>query len=121
METSQNSIILKVREALVKDAGRAIGRMDPLDMKVLGLVSGDIAIVEGKRRTPVKVMPCFAEERGKQIIQIDGITRENAQIGIDEKIKVEKTGCKSALKIRLQPDTSSGSNSKGNDSGILVL
>ena len=50
-------------------------------------------------------MPCFAEDRGKQILQIDGVTRENSQAGIDERIRIEKTTCKAAIKIRLQPDT----------------
>lgn len=119
METSQNTVILKVKEALVKDVGRAIARMDPIDMKAMGLEPGDIVMIEGKRKTPVKVMPCFAEDRGKQILQIDGITRENSQAGIDEKIRIEKTTCKAAIKIRLQPDTVTGSQYKSNDTRYI--
>ena len=119
METSQNTVILKVKEALVKDVGRAIARMDPIDMKAMGLEPGDIVMIEGKRKTPVKVMPCFAEDRGKQILQIDGVTRENSQAGIDEKIRIEKTTCKAAIKIRLQPDTATGSQYKSNDTRYI--
>lgn len=119
METSQNTVILKVKEALVKDVGRAIARMDPKDMKAMGLEPGDIVMIEGKRKTPVKVMPCFAEDRGKQILQIDGVTRENSQAGIDEKIRIEKTTCKAAIKIRLQPDTATGSQYKSNDTRYI--
>ncbi len=119
MDTSQNSVVLKVKEALVKDVGRAIARMDPIDMKAMGLEPGDIVMIEGKRKTPVKVMPCFAEDRGKQILQIDGITRENSQAGIDEKIRIEKTTCKAAIKIRLQPDTAIGSQYKSNDTRYI--
>ncbi len=119
MEPSQNTVILKVKEALVKDVGRAIARMDPQDMKVMGLEPGDIIIIEGKRKSPVKVMPCFQEERGKQILQIDGITRENTQAGIDEKIRIEKTSCKAAIKIRLQPYTASASQYKSNDTRYI--
>ena len=118
MKPSQNTVILKVKEALVKDVGRAIARMDPKDMKAIGLESGDIILIEGKRKTPVKVMPCFQEERGKQILQIDGVTRENTQAGIDEKIKIEKTTCKAALKIRLQPEAIS-SQYKSNDTKYI--
>ena len=119
MDTSQNSVVLKVKEALVKDVGRAIARMDPIDMKAMGLEPGDIVMIEGKRKTPVKVMPCFAEDRGKQILQIDGVTRENSQAGIDEKIRIEKTTCKAAIKIRLQPDTATGSQYKSNDTRYI--
>jgi transitional endoplasmic reticulum ATPase len=118
MESSQNTVIFKVKEALVKDVGRAIARMDPKDMKANGLESGDIVVIEGKRKTPVKIMPCYQEDRGKRILQIDGITRGNTQAGIDEKIKIEITPSKPAVLIRLQPDTGSGSQ-KSNDAKYI--
>lgn len=96
---------LKVKEALAKDVGRVIVRIDPLDMEKLGLSVGDIVEITGKRKTPAKVMPCFAEDRGKGIIQIDGLSRENAQAGLDEEVKINKVGYKSALKITLAPLT----------------
>jgi len=119
MEPAQNKVILKVKEAIGKDVGRAIARMDPKDMKIMGLEPGDIVLLEGKRKTPVKIMPCFQEERGKQILQIDGITRENSQAGIDEKIKIEQTVTKAAAKIRLRPETATGSQFKSNDSKYI--
>ncbi len=119
MEPSENAVVLKIKEALGKDVGRAIARMDPKDMKTAGLEPGDIVIIEGKRKTPVKVMPCYQEDRGKKILQIDGVTRENTQAGIDEKIRIEKTTCKPALKIRLQPDTAISSQYKSNDTKYI--
>ena len=109
MSKIKDEIVLRVKEALVKDVGRAIARIDPKDMKVIGLESGDVIVIEGKRSTPVKIMPCYPEDRDKGIIQIDGITRENAQAGIDEKVKVIKITCRQAVKIKLKPETKSGS------------
>ena len=68
-----NSLTLKVKEALPKDVGRVIARIDPEDLKALGLEVGEIVEIEGKRKTAAKLMPCYADERGKKIIQIDGI------------------------------------------------
>jgi transitional endoplasmic reticulum ATPase len=119
MESEQNTVVLKIKEALGKDVGRAIARMDPKDMKSAGLEPGDIVLIEGKRKTPVKVMPCYQEDRGKSILQIDGVTRENTQAGIDEKIRIEKTTCKPALKIRLQPDTAISAQYKSNDTKYI--
>ncbi len=119
MEPSENIVVLKIKEALGKDVGRAIARMDPKDMKTAGLEPGDIVIIEGKRKSPVKVMPCYQEERGKKILQIDGVTRENVQAGIDEKIRIEKTTCKPALKIRLQPEAAISSQYKSNDTKYI--
>ncbi len=114
-----SDLVFKVKEALVKDVGRAIARIDPTDMKSAGLIPGDIIMIEGKRKTPAKVMPCFPDERGKQIIQIDGITRGNAQTSIDEKVKISKTDYKPAQKIRLHPEALSGSSFKSNDARYI--
>ena len=92
-------LTLKVKEALAKDVGRAIVRIDPEDMKALGVEAGEILEVEGKRKTPAKAMPCYAEERGKGIIQMDGICRENAQIGLGEKVKIRPIVPKPAGRI----------------------
>jgi len=107
MNEKTDTLTLKVKEALPKDVGRAIARIDPEDMKRSGVEVGEIIEISGKRQTPVKVMPCYAEDRGKGIIQIDGITRENAQIGLDEKVKIRKIDYKPASKITLSPLTAS--------------
>jgi len=99
------TLTLKVKETLPKDVGRAIARIDPEDIKALELEVGEIIEVEGKRKTPAKVMPCYSEDRGKKIIQMDGISRENAQIGLDDKVKIRKVNCKPANKITLLPLT----------------
>jgi len=89
----------KVKEALPKDVGRAIARIDPDDMKSLGLEVGQVIGIEGKRQTTAKVMPCYVDDRGKGTIQMDGITRENAKIGIDEKVTVRAAESKPARQI----------------------
>ena len=118
--TKNNKILmLKVKEALSKDVGRAIARIDPEDMKELGLEAGDIIEINGKRKAPAKTMPCYAEDRGKKIIQIDGILRENASIGLDEKVKINKITSRPANKITLSPLTMSSPLQRDSDSKYL--
>lgn len=119
MSKSKDEVSLRVKEALVKDVGRAIARIDPRDMVLFGLESGEVVVIEGKRATPVKIMPCYPEDRDKRIIQVDGITRENAQAGIDEKVRIVKTQCRQATKIKLKPDTKSGSLFKADDARYI--
>ncbi|MDO9463971.1 MAG: CDC48 family AAA ATPase [bacterium] len=107
MGKKNSALTLKVKEALPKDAGRAIARIDPEDMKTLGIEVGEVVEIDGKRKTPVKAMPSYVEDRGKKTIQMDGISRENAQIGLDEKVKISKIDYKSANKITLSPLTAS--------------
>ena len=113
------TLTLKVQEALSKDVGRAIARIDPEDIKALGLAVGDIIEIGGKRKAPAKIMPCYAEERGKKIIQIDGLLRENAQIGLDEKVRVRGISSQPAGKIVLSPLTLSGLPQKDSDAKYI--
>jgi transitional endoplasmic reticulum ATPase len=98
---------LRVAEALAKDVGRAVARLDPQDMAKIGVGVGDIVQIKGKKQTVAKAMPSYPEDRGKEIIQIDGITRENAQAGLGEKVQIEKIGFENASTVVLAPVTSS--------------
>ncbi|MFQ5987579.1 MAG: CDC48 family AAA ATPase [Dehalococcoidia bacterium] len=101
--STARAVTLRVAEARSRDVGRGIARMDPKDMADLGAEVGDIIKLSAKRSTAAKVMPAYAEDRGKSMIQIDGITRENAQVGLDEKVQVELVEHKMARSITLAP------------------
>ena len=104
-----NSIQLKVAEAGSRDVGRGIARIDPEVWEKLGITdSGEVVKLSGKRETVAKIMPTFPELRGQGIVQIDGITRENAEVGIDEKIKLTKVKIEEAKKVTLSPLTLTG-------------
>ncbi len=100
-------LTLRAAEARRNDVGRGIARMDPKDMEKIDASVGDIIQLEGKKETVVKLMPAYMEDRGKNIIQIDGIVRENGQIGLDEKVKIKIVDYSSAKKITLTPMTNS--------------
>ena len=120
MSREVKNINLKVQEALPKDVGRAIARIDPRDIEKLDVSIGDVILLEGDRTTPAKIMPCYPEDRDKKIIQIDGIIRENANIGLDEKVRIFPCESKPAQKLILQPLTVIGSPSgKANHSKYI--
>jgi len=96
-------LVLKAAEAAPKDVGRGIARIDPKDMEKIGVDVGDIVRLNGKRATVAKVMPMFADDRGKSIIQIDGLVRSNTQAGLDEKVTVSRVEARPATKICLGP------------------
>jgi len=98
-----NEITLKVAEAVKKDVGRGLARIDPADIERLHTSIGEIVEIAGKKRTVAKVMPAFKEERGKGIIQIDGPTRGNAHIGLDEKVTLKKIAWNPADNVVLTP------------------
>ncbi|MEW5920332.1 MAG: hypothetical protein AB1796_05120 [Bacillota bacterium] len=92
----------RISEARAKDVGKGIARIDRYYFDVLSLNTGDIIEINGKRRTVARVLPSPPDERERHVIQIDGITRENARAGIGEKVRVVKANFKPAAKIGLQ-------------------
>jgi transitional endoplasmic reticulum ATPase len=98
-------LTLRVAEAKPRDVGRGIARIDPHDLEKISAEVGDIIQVEGKRNTAAKVMPAYSEDRGKSLIQMDGLLRGNAQVSLDEKVTVQKTSFLPADKIVLNPLT----------------
>ena len=98
-------LTLRIAEAKTKDVGRAIARIDPADLKRIEAEVGDVIEIYGKRKTVAKVMPAYIDDRGKSIIQIDGLVRGNAQVSLDERVTIQKTSCLHAGKISLSPLT----------------
>ncbi len=97
---------LKVTEALSKDTGRGYARIDPSDMAKLNLAVGDIVQVSGSKGSGVaKLMPTYIDLRGKDFVQLDGLTRRNAALSLDEKVLIEPVTCKQATRIVLIPTT----------------
>jgi transitional endoplasmic reticulum ATPase len=72
-------------------------------MEKLNVQTGEIIQIVGKKRTAAKVMPTYPENRGKSLIQIDGIIRNNALVGIGDNVCVGKIVAEKAEKITLAP------------------
>ncbi len=96
---------LKVAEAMSKDVGRAYARLDPADIDQLGVQLGDIVFLRGKKTSVAKVMPAYPDMRGKKCIQLDGISRANIGIGLDDKVEIEAAKWQPAARLVLAPTT----------------
>ena len=96
---------LKVTEALSKDAGRALARIDPEDLQKLKAQIGDTLEIIGKRTTVCKAMPAYKDDRGQGRIHLDGLTRENARVGLDEFVQIRKIVCQPCQNVELAPTT----------------
>ncbi len=113
------AVSYQVKEALPKDVGRAICRLDPEEMCRFGFSAGQVVVIHGKRKTPARIMPSYPGDRGKTIVQIDGITRDNAQVGLNDKVRIESVDVRSANKIVLLPLTGVSLSQKDDDSRYL--
>ena len=117
--TQPNEIARRVAEALAKDVGRGLARVDPTDMAVLGIVPGDVIRVIGERETVAKAMPAFPGDRGRGIVQVDGLTRDNAKVSLGGKVRLLVTPYAPAARVNLAP--ADASNGKGREEYVAKL
>ncbi len=97
------TIDLKVSETLVEDVGKGLARLDPEDIKALGGVLGDLIEMSGEKKTVARITGTFPEYYGKKIIQIDGITRSNAEVNLGEIVRIKKIPYKIATTVLITP------------------
>ncbi len=94
---------LKVTETLAEDVGKGLARLDPEDMKVLSGVLGDLIEIDGEKKTVARMTATFQESFGKRMIQIDGITRNNARANLGEVVKIKKIPRLTAVTVLVTP------------------
>lgn len=101
--SKKDDVELRVAEAQSRDVGRGIARVDPQVISQMGWASGDAIEIEGKRKTFALLWPGLQADSGRGIVRVDGFIRNNAGIGIDDKVVVRKSSTKPAESITLAP------------------
>ncbi|MDH5443604.1 MAG: CDC48 family AAA ATPase, partial [Hadesarchaea archaeon] len=71
--------------------------------KRIGIRQGDIVEITGPRSTSAIAIKGFPEDKGLEIIRIDGLIRHNAGTSIGEKVIVRKASVKEAKNITIAP------------------
>jgi len=99
----EKTATLRVADALQRDVGRGIARIDPKVVQELGLTSGDVVQIVGKRKTNALCWPAHEQDYGKGIVRIDGYLRNNAGVSIDDKVTIRKIDAKIAERLTLAP------------------
>lgn len=99
----RESLLLRVVEAQARDADRGIARLDPADLAALGGRTGDLLLLEGARATVTRALPTFMPDRGLGLIQLDGVTRDNARVGLGERVSLRVVAGRPASRVVIQP------------------
>ncbi|MGB9135057.1 MAG: CDC48 family AAA ATPase [Candidatus Bathyarchaeia archaeon] len=94
---------LRVGDAKQRDVGRGIARLDQKTMQKLGISAGDVIEITGKRSTSAIAWPAYSEDQDRSIVRIDGFTRKNASVAINEYVVVKSATVKNATNIVLGP------------------
>ncbi len=98
-----NEVQLRVGDAKQRDVGRGIARIDQRTMQKLGISAGDVIEIVGKRTTSAIAWPAYSEDQNRDIIRIDGFTRKNAGVAINEYVIVRPAKVKEAISVTLAP------------------
>ena len=113
-----DSIVLKVAMARSQsEAGYGRARMDGGSRRALGVELGDTVEIAGKRSVVAKVFKCDPEDEGRGMLFIDGLTRTNAGVSVDENVTVRRCTPQPAEQITLAPNIPDGKRIKF-ESGI---
>ncbi|ALG82309.1 ATPase AAA [Halanaeroarchaeum sulfurireducens] len=94
-------IELTVKPLKQKDAGRGLAAVDRAWMQKMDLENGDYIVIEGTQqgRAVGRVWPGYPEDEGKGVIRIDGRLRQEADVGIDDRVTVTKADIKPATAV----------------------
>lgn len=102
-----NELELKVAEAMQIDYGKRVVRLDSNARRLLGLTTGDVVEIKGKKATAALVLPAHPQDEGLNIIRMDGILRQNTSVALGDRVKVKKAQIRNAKKIVLAPNQNS--------------
>ncbi len=94
---------LRVVEAHLEDLEQGVARVNEEVMSALGLSAGDAILIEGERQSLARVWPLRPDDERRAVIQLDGLTRENALVSLDERIRVAHHEVTPAVTVLLAP------------------
>ncbi|RQG95855.1 CDC48 family AAA ATPase [Natrarchaeobius chitinivorans] len=92
---------LTVKPLKQKDAGRGLAAIDRVSMRELDLENGDYIVITGNgdEQAVARVWPGYPEDEGNGIVRIDGRLRQEADVGIDDRVTIERADVKPAKSV----------------------
>ncbi|MFX1280556.1 MAG: CDC48 family AAA ATPase [Promethearchaeota archaeon] len=93
---------LRIERLEKSRSGRSLCYIDQDEMSKLGLHTGDIIEIRGKKKT-TGIAVSSPSDRGKRIIRLDGLQRLNAGATIGEFVSIKSTDVYPAVEIVLTP------------------
>jgi len=100
--SNRKEIKLRIEELEKSRSGRSLCYIDQLILEELGLTTGNIIEIRGKKKTTGIVVSSIAD-KGKGIIRLDGLQRLNAGATIGEFVTIRLAKVYSAEEIVLTP------------------
>ena len=103
MANTKDVLSLRVMKSFIEDDAKGLIRIDPEDCHLIRAVPGDAVMITGRRSTVARVAHAPQQFCGQGLILMDGITRDNAQVSVDEECTVQKVPYKQCDSLILSP------------------
>ncbi len=103
MARKDEPLQMRVGEAKQRDVGKKRARIGPQAMDHLHVTPGDVIEIIGTNSSCVVIWPVDEDEKFQDIIRIDGQTRKNAEVSLNDFVKIKKATVKTAKTISLAP------------------
>nr|AIF01344.1 AAA family ATPase (VCP, CDC48) [uncultured marine thaumarchaeote KM3_146_F08] len=97
------SLQMRIGEAKQRDVGKKRARIGPEAMDYLHVAPGDVIEIKGKRTSSAVVWPANEDEKNPDCVNIDGQTRKNVGLTLDDIVEVKKVEVKTAKTVVLMP------------------
>ena len=94
---------MRIGESKQRDVGKKRARIGPEAMDYLHVAPGDIIEIKGKRTSSAVVWPANEDEKNPDCVNIDGQTRKNVGLTLDDIVEVQKVEVKTAKTVVLMP------------------
>ena len=94
---------MRVGEAKQRDVGKRRARIEPEAMEYLRVEPGDMVEIVGKQSSCAIVWPTDGDDKAPDMIRIDGQTRKNVGVAINDLVNVKKIVAKPAKSVVLMP------------------
>jgi transitional endoplasmic reticulum ATPase len=103
-KSSSDKISLRVAETDPRFVGKGIAVIDPKVMEDLNLGTGDVVEISGNRRnTHALLWSSQVSDSGRRLIRIDGYTRNNLGVGIDDNVSIKSVNASKVEQVVLSP------------------
>ncbi len=102
MSNDQSEIQLRIEQLDKNRSGRSLCYVDQDVLEKIGLATGDIIEIRGKKKTTAIVV-ASQQDRTKRVIRLDGLQRLNAGATIGEYVSIKKAEVVPANEIVLTP------------------
>jgi transitional endoplasmic reticulum ATPase len=103
MPKKEEPLQMRIDEAKQRDIGKKRARIGPEAMDYLKAAPGDVIEITGKKSSCAIVWPADEDEKFPDVIKIDGQTRKNIGVALNDVVKIRKVTSKIAKSVVLMP------------------